>query len=135
MRCAKCCGCLSGRRRRWLLPEATSSAEFWRLIDRLGIPDADALNLIGYPEKLPASGKRPRFRLTTRQTRTAKPLAEVGTALEAVGETPAWLSRRNRSAPFSGRTPLAVMAAGNDEGISEVMRFLARLALRRSVAR
>lgn len=106
-----------------------SSAEFWRLIDRLGIPDADALNLIGYPGIPPASGKRPRFRLTARQTRTAKALAEVGTALEAVRETSAWLRQRNRSAP------LALMVAGNnDEGIGEVMRFLARLALRRSVA-
>jgi hypothetical protein len=111
-----------------------SSAAFWRLIDRLGIPAADALNLIGYPGKLPASGKRPRFRLTTRQTRTANALAEVGTALEAVGKTSAWLRQRNRSAPFSGGAPLAVMVAGNDEGIGEVMRFLARLALRRSIA-
>lgn len=102
----------------------------WRLIDRLGIPDADALNLIAYPGKLPSSGKRPRFRLTTRQTHTAKALADVGTALEAVGETPAWLSLRNRSAPFSVRPPLAVMVAGNDQGIGEVMRFLAGPALR-----
>jgi hypothetical protein len=29
----------------------SSAAAFWRLIDRLGIPDADALNLIGYPGK------------------------------------------------------------------------------------
>jgi hypothetical protein len=44
-----------------------SSAEFWRLIDLLGIPDADALILIGYAGKLSSSEKRPRFRLTTRQ--------------------------------------------------------------------
>lgn len=111
-----------------------SSAEFWRLMDRLGIPDADALNLISYPGKLPSSGTRPRFRLTTRQTRQANALADVVTALEAVGETPAWLRQRNRSPPFSGRAPLAVMAAGDGEGIHVVMRFLTRLALRRSMA-
>jgi hypothetical protein len=111
-----------------------SSAEFWRLIDRLGIPDADALNLIEYPGKLPSSGKRPRFRLTTRQTRTANALAEVGTALDAIGETPAWLRQRNRSAPFSGRAPLAFMVAAGGEGISEVLKFLMRLALSRSMA-
>jgi hypothetical protein len=55
-----------------------SSTEFWRLIDRLGIPDTDALNLIGYPGKPPASGRRPRFRLTMRQTRTANALAKGG---------------------------------------------------------
>jgi hypothetical protein len=101
-----------------------SSAEFWRLVDRLGISDADALDLIGYPGKLPPSGKRPRFRLTTRQTRMA---------LEAIGETPAWLRQRNRSAPFSGKAPLAVMADGSGDGIGVVMRFLTRLALRRSM--
>jgi hypothetical protein len=110
-----------------------SSAEFWRLIDRLGIPDADALSLIDFPGKLPASGKRPRFRLTTRQTRLANALVEVGVALEAVGETPAWLRQRNRSAPFSGRTPLAVMVASNGESIGEATRFRTRLALRRSM--
>jgi hypothetical protein len=111
-----------------------SSTEFWRLIDRLGIPDTDALNLIGYPGKPPASGRRPRFRLTMRQTRTANALAKGGMALEAVGETSAWLRQRNRSAPFSGRAPLAVMVAGNDAGIGEIMRFLVRLAFRRSIA-
>jgi hypothetical protein len=111
-----------------------SSAEFWRLIDRLGIPDADALGLIDYPGKLPASAKRPRFRLTTRQTRLAHSLAEVGVALEAAGETPVWLQRRNPAPPFAGHTPLAIMVAGSGQGISEVMRFLTRLALRRSVA-
>jgi hypothetical protein len=111
-----------------------SSADFWRLIDRLGIPDADALALIGYPGKLPRSGKRPRFRLTTHQTRQANVLAEVGTALEAVGESPAWLGRRIRSAPFSGCTPLKFMVAGGGESVGEVLRFLARMALRRSVS-
>jgi hypothetical protein len=39
-----------------------SSAEFWRLIDLLGIPDADALILIGYAGKLSSSGV-PRLKL------------------------------------------------------------------------
>lgn len=55
-------------------------------------------------------------------------------ALEAVWETPAWLRKRNRSAPFSGRPPLAVTVAGDGGGIGEVMRFLARHALRGPVA-
>jgi hypothetical protein len=103
------------------------------MIDRLGIPNAEALNLISYPGKSPSSEKRPRFRLTTRQTRTADALAEVGTALEAVSETPAWLQRRNRSVPFSGFTPLGVVADGSGDGINMVMRFLTRLALRLSM--
>jgi hypothetical protein len=112
-----------------------SSAEFWRLVDHLGIPDTGALELIGYPGKLPASGKRPRFRLTTLQTRRVNALKEVGTALEAINEAPAWLRRRSHSAPFSGRTPLEIMIAGGAEGISEVMDTVTRLALRRSLNR
>lgn len=110
-----------------------SSAQFWRLVDHLGIPDAGALELIGYPGKLPASGKRPRFRLTTLQTRRVNSLKELGTALEAINEAPAWLRRRNHSPPFAGHTPLEIMIAGGAEGIREVMETVTRLALRRSL--
>ena len=77
-----------------------TGAVFWRLVDRLNIPDAKALDLIGYPGKLPASGKRPRFHLTTLQTRRASFLPEIENALGAIGEDPSWLRRRIRSAPF-----------------------------------
>jgi hypothetical protein len=76
---------------------------FWDAVDRLQIPDADALGVISYPGKIGASGKRPRFRLTTRQARLAAYLPEIEAALEAAGQTPAWLSRRNRAPPFSGQ--------------------------------
>jgi hypothetical protein len=109
-----------------------SSAAFWRLVDRLGIPDADALALIDFPGKLPSSGKRPRFRLTTRQTRQANALAEVAAALETLGEKLTWLTLKNRGKPFSVLSPLEFMVACDGERISEVMRFLTRLALRKS---
>ena len=48
-----------------------TSRAFWQAVDRQQIADADALGMIDYPGKLAASGKRPRFRLTTRQTRRA----------------------------------------------------------------
>ena len=38
-------------------------------MERWRIPDAMALELIEFPGKLGASGKRPRFRFTTRQQR------------------------------------------------------------------
>ena len=52
---------------------------------RLQIGDADALGLIDYPGKLGASGKRPRFHLTTRQTKLAGYLPEIQAALAAGG--------------------------------------------------
>jgi hypothetical protein len=48
-----------------------SSRAFWELVDRLQIPDANALEVIGYPGKIGTTGKRPRFRLSTRQTKLA----------------------------------------------------------------
>jgi hypothetical protein len=110
-----------------------SSRQFWVLVDLLQIPDAKALDLIGYPGKLPTSGKRPRFRLTTRQTRTAEYLPEIQAALESIGERPSWLTRRNRSAPFSGRAPLDTMAERGVAGIAEVMQFLNRAVMRKSL--
>ncbi len=86
-----------------------SSREFWDLVDRLHIPDAGALELIDYAGKLGVAGKRPRFRLSTRQTQVASYLPEIAAALQTIGEDPTWLKRRNRGAPFSGRTPIQVM--------------------------
>jgi hypothetical protein len=62
------------------------SAAFWRLGDRLQLPDAEALELISYPEKIGPSGKRPRFRLSTRQTHLSSYLPAIEVALQALGE-------------------------------------------------
>jgi hypothetical protein len=63
-----------------------TSRAFWEIAERMQIPAADALELIGYPGKIGASGKRPRFRLSTRQTRLAAYLPEIEAALHAIGE-------------------------------------------------
>jgi hypothetical protein len=110
-----------------------TSRAFWEIAERMQIPAADALELIGYPGKIGASGKRPRFRLSTRQTRLAAYLPEIEAALHAIGETPAWLQRRNRTAPFSGRTPLAWMIEQGDDGLAAVLQFLNRLVRRRAL--
>jgi hypothetical protein len=83
-----------------------TSRAFWQWVDRLQIPDADALDLIGYPGKIGPSGKRPRFRPTSRQARLARYLPEIEAVVRAAGQAPAWLQRRNRAVPFSGRAVL-----------------------------
>jgi len=110
-----------------------TSRSFWQWVDRLQIHDADALALIGYPGKIGPSGKRPRFRLTTRQARLARYLPEVEAALQAAGQAPAWLKRRNRAAPFSGRAPVTLMAERDGEGAAEVLQFLNRAVLQKSL--
>ena len=66
-----------------------SSRQIWDLMGRWHVPDAPALALIEYPGKLGASGKRPRFRFTTRQQRITSNLPEIDTALTAAGKEPA----------------------------------------------
>jgi hypothetical protein len=110
-----------------------TSRAFWQMVDRLGIPDADALDLIDYPGKIGPSGKRPRFRLTTRQTRLAAYLPEIEAALQAAGQTPAWLQRQNRATPFSGCAPVKLLTERDGEGAAEVLQFLNRAVLRKSL--
>jgi hypothetical protein len=93
-----------------------SSAAFWRLVDRLQIPDPDALELIGYAGEIGKTDKRPRFRLWPRQTHLAAYLPEIEVALQTIGERPVWLQRRNWSAPFSGLAPIQLMVERDGEG-------------------
>ncbi len=110
-----------------------TSRAFWEAVDRLQIPDADALALIDYPGKLGVSGRRPRFRLTTRQARLAGYLPEIEAALAAAGQTPAWLRRPNRAACFAGRAPVKRTAEQPGDGAAEVLQFLNRVAMRKSL--
>ena len=115
------------------LGRTLSSAEFWALMERWHVPDAMALELIEFPGKIGASGKRPRFRFVTSQRRITAYLAELDSALVAAGHDPAWLHRKNRAAPFQGRTPLGLMVAGGKNGIGDVLRFLHAAVLRNSL--
>ena len=80
-----------------------------------------------------ASGKRPRFHLTTRQTKLASYLPEIEAALTAAGQTTAWLRRPIRSAPSAGSSPVKLMAEQPGEGEAAVLQFLSRAALRKSL--
>jgi hypothetical protein len=109
-----------------------TSRAYWQMVDRLQIPDAMALEIIGCPGKLPLTGRRPRFRLNTRQSRLAAYLPEIEIALQSINESPDWLRRRSRVVPFSGRTPLDLMAQRDGEGVAEV-GFLTRAVMRKSL--
>ena len=50
---------------------------------RWHVPDEVGLELIGFPGKIGRSGKRPRFRFSTKQQRTTAYLAQIDAALEA----------------------------------------------------
>jgi hypothetical protein len=96
------------------------------------VPDAMALDLIEFPGKIGASGKRPRFRFVTRQQRITSFLVELNSALAAAGQDPTWLHRKNRAPPFNGRTPLSLMLSGRS-GLGDVLRFLQGVVLQRSL--
>jgi hypothetical protein len=112
------------------LGRVLSSREFWELMERWRIPDATALELIGFPGKLRASGRRPRFRFTTRQRRITSYLPEIDAALAAAGKDPAWLHRKIQTAPLLGRTPVEHMTAHGMDGMADLLRLLNRAAMR-----
>lgn len=112
-------------------PSATSSAGVWALVGRWDIPDEQALLLIDYPGRAPSSGKRPRFRLTTKQTRRLAFLREIELNLQTIfGESRSWLNRRQRGPPFAGRTPIEHMIEHGLPGMEDTLRALQKLALR-----
>jgi hypothetical protein len=80
------------------------------------------------------SGRRPRFRVNTKQQRTLSYLTEIDAALNAAGEEAGWLHRKLRGMPLSGRSPLAYMIEGGQEAMTDVLRELAGKALRASLA-
>ena len=99
------------------------------------MPDSMALELIEFPGKLGASGKRPRFKFTTRQRRITSYLPEIDVALVASGKDPRWLHSKINSAPFSRRSPIEHMAAHGMEGMTDVLKLLNRAVMRASLSK
>jgi hypothetical protein len=100
-------------------------------MDCWGIPDEQALALIDYPGRMPSSGKRPRFRPTTKQAKRLAFLREIELNLQIIfGEARSWLVRRQRAAPFANRTPLERMIQDGMPGMEDVLHTLHKLALR-----
>lgn len=116
------------------LGRVLSARQFWNLMERWRVPDATALELIGYPGQLSASGKRPRFKLSTRQQRVTSYLAEIDAAVAAAGKDEAWLHRKIQSAPFSRQTPIEHMIAQGTNGAADVLRVLNLATMRAALA-
>jgi hypothetical protein len=95
-------------------------------MERWRVPDATALELIEFPGKLGASGKRPGFRFTTRQQRITSYLPEIDAALAAAGKDQAWLHRkiqgRSRAERSAARPPQI-----NDLRSADQQRYCARM--------
>jgi hypothetical protein len=110
-----------------------STSEFWDVMQRWHIPDRQALELIEYPGRLGAAGKRPRFRLTTRQRRLTSYLAEIDAVLPAAGKQPEWLQQPINAAPFARRAPIEHMLRRGMAGMADLLQFLSREAMRKSL--
>ncbi|MGA9866828.1 MAG: hypothetical protein WBQ75_10365 [Acetobacteraceae bacterium] len=103
-------------------------------MDRWGVPDLAALGLIGFPGKLGRTGKRPRFRLTTKQTETLGFLLEIDRVARAAGiDDGAWLQRAQRTAPMAGRTPLQAMTEDGTAAMTAILRSLTQSAMQRAL--
>ena len=106
-----------------------SSAAFWSLIDRWGVGDQDALQLIGHAGGLTKRGTRPRFRLAGSEAERYHLLRTLDDALAALGQDArAWL-RKSRA----GDRPLDTMLAGGADAVREETRQIVGESLRRSL--
>src|SRR4051794_22159835 len=99
-----------------------SSATFWDLMARWGVPDDKALDLIGYEGGRPR--RKPRFRLSVGQAQRLSAMLEIEVALTTSGLGASWL--QTRSPRLRRQTPLQRIQAGHAR---EVMRALAMEAL------
>jgi hypothetical protein len=106
-----------------------STATFWSLMERWHVPDDQALELIAYDGKLPDSGKRPRFRLSSTQAEVVSSLVEIDIALTAAGMDAEWL---HKPMPDTDRTPLDFLRAG---AMQEVLGSMRKMTLESSLRR
>jgi len=115
------------------LGRVLSSRQFWDLMERWHVSDSVALELLGFSGKIGKSGKRPRFRFSTRQQRLTSYLPEIDAALTAADKDRSWLHRDIPAPPFSRHTPIQHMAEHKMDGMADVLRFLNRAAMRAAV--
>jgi hypothetical protein len=77
------------------------SSAFWKLVGRIQIPDAEALELIDYAGRNGEVRQTPTLPIVVPPDASGCLPLQIEAALAAIGE-PAWLMRKNRAAPFSG---------------------------------
>jgi hypothetical protein len=104
-----------------------SSARFWSLVDRWGISDDQALELVSYDGKLPTAGTRPRFKLPPEQRQIVGTLIQIDNAVATAGLGVAWLKRKGKE---TDRTPLDLMRAG---AMDQVSLLITEAMLRASI--
>ena len=111
-----------------------SSAAFWSLMDRWGIGDLEALDLLGHGGGLTKKGTRPRFRLVGSEAALFAVLREIDATLTLASLDPAeWLRTPKKGAPLGGRTPVATIAAAGAAGARSVHHLAVQESLKRSV--
>jgi hypothetical protein len=116
------------------VPAGLSSGIFWSLVDHWGLPDLDALALIGHAGGLTRKGTRPRFKLTEKEAEVVAAMRSLDAALGQLGLDPAkWLLSPLRPEPFGGRPPLDVIRTGRLEGLRAVSRHVVQMGLRLSL--
>ena len=79
------------------------------------------------------SGKRPRFTLTVDEAKRVPYLKQIDFVLDTLLGSAEWLSKPVREQPFRGLSPIDYMIQNQLTGVTEVLHFLNRLALREAV--
>ena len=113
---------------------SANTKAFWTLMQEWGVPDDQALELIGFAGKIGKSGKRPRFRLSTSQVKTLEWLLEIDRAAGPFTAMPALgCVAVRRSAPTNGRTPMEAMIEDCEATITAILQQLNREVMRKAL--
>ena len=114
---------------------STASTSFWLLMDRWGIPDIAALELIGHPGGLTKKGTRPRFKLVGEEVDMLRGLQEIDAALMPLQLDPKdWLDQPLKAEPFGGATPLVYLTQTRLTGIRDTIRYILQNGLELSMS-
>ena len=114
--------------------QSMTSAAFWGLMNRWGVADLDALDLIGRSGGLSKQGTRPRFKLQGEEADIARRLFEIDNVMTSSGlASKSWVNKPIRATPFNGATPAAFIAKDGAAGAQEVSRYLLRNRLQLSL--
>ena len=97
------------------------------------IADEKALRLLGHEGGLTSAGKRPRFTLTVDEARRVPYLRQIDLVMETLFGGTDWLSKPLRLTPFKGLSPIDYMVKNQLPAFAEVLRYLNRLALSKTV--
>jgi hypothetical protein len=116
--------------------QTVSSIMFWSVMDRWGVSDLAALQLLHHQGGLTRKGTRPRFRLQGEEAEMAGRLSEIDQSLSGLrADHRKWLNKPIQNAPFNGATLIEYLTVKGVSGAKDVNLYILKNGLKLSVSR